>query len=176
MGFSPFFLLYGQPSFLPVDLLFPPKKEPETSDRQTYAEKWTKRMPSAFEIAQKKWKIFSQRQETLWQNSQGCHASARWVLVRKLTEGGRPGKLQVYWEQVVHCVVERSDNGLVYKCSRKKDSKHCVSSTGTLSACEWTTTSCIMSKGEVKATNQNQTVPKPQKDKTDSSDEEYTYQ
>lgn len=53
MGFSPFFLLYGQPPFLPVDLLFPPKKEPETSDRQTYAEKWTKRMPSAFEIAQK---------------------------------------------------------------------------------------------------------------------------
>lgn len=53
MGFFPFFLLYGQPPFLPVDLLFPPKKEPETSNRQTYAEKWAKRMPSAFEIAQK---------------------------------------------------------------------------------------------------------------------------
>lgn len=53
-GFPPpFFLLYGQPPFLPVDLLFPPKNEPETSDWQTYEEKWAKRMPFAFEIAQK---------------------------------------------------------------------------------------------------------------------------
>lgn len=45
------------------------------------------------------------------------------VLVRNLTKGGRPGKLQVYWEHVVHCVVERSDNGLVYKVRQEKGLK-----------------------------------------------------
>lgn len=97
------------------------------------------------------------------------------VLVRNLTEGGRTGKLQVYWEQVVHCVVERSDNGLVYKVKQEKGHTACLPREPTLLVNELPLPAQCQ-KGKTRQQNQNQTVPNPKKDNTDSSDEEYTYQ
>ncbi|KAI3369838.1 hypothetical protein L3Q82_024420 [Scortum barcoo] len=50
-GYSPFFLLFGRPPRLPVDLLFGVESQDCSGSYQNYVEKWGKRMAEAYEIA-----------------------------------------------------------------------------------------------------------------------------
>ena len=50
-GYSPFFLLFGRPPQLPVDLLFETESESCARSSQEYVEKWGWRMAEAYDIA-----------------------------------------------------------------------------------------------------------------------------
>ncbi|XP_042279982.1 uncharacterized protein LOC121905645 [Thunnus maccoyii] len=103
------------------------------------------------------------------------------VLVKNLSERGGPGKLRAYWEQVVHSVVERVDNGPVYKVQPEKGPKKlCVLHRNLLLPVNELpleeTLPAQCQKGKAKLKKQQQTVTNTHEENTDSSDEEYSYQ
>lgn len=104
-----------------VDLLFPPKREPETSDPQTYAP----RMCSAYEIAANNSDKPSAKGKKRYDRAvRGVVPQpGDRVLVKNLSERGGSGKLWAYWEQILHHFVERVDNGPVYKMQPEKGHK-----------------------------------------------------
>lgn len=108
-GFSPFFLLFGREPTLPVDLMFPKRREERSQSHTGYAEKWREVMQEAYAIAMQNMKKSARRgqknyNKRAWSSTlqPGDH-----FLVRNLTPRGGPGKLRSYWEDVIHVVRAR---------------------------------------------------------------------
>lgn len=103
------------------------------------------------------------------------------VLVKNLSERGRPGKLRAYWEQVVYRVVERVDDGPVYKVQPERGPKrlrvlhrNLLLPVNELPLEETLPVQCQKEKTQLK--KQKKTATNTHEENTDSSDEEYTYQ
>ena len=108
-GYTPFFLVFGRASRLPIDLMFNLKPPSGFSSYPEYVQKRRNAMSEAYKIAS----------ETAQRNAQ--HGKKQYdkkvrrivsepgdrVLVRNISERGGPGKLRSYWENEVYVVVEK---------------------------------------------------------------------
>ncbi|KAL0153941.1 hypothetical protein M9458_050750, partial [Cirrhinus mrigala] len=96
-GYSPFYLLYGRHSHLPVDLIFGLVEPEEETTPKGYAKQWAHRMSEAYKIVESHSRQSSVRGKAL-----------------NLGERGGPGKLRSYWEKAVYVVKEQVSNNPVY--------------------------------------------------------------
>lgn len=93
---SPFLLLFGRPPRLPVDLLFPSNNSvSETTDRQTYAQKWAERIRAAYKIVERNSEESSAKGKRQYDKAvRGVVLQpGDRVLVTDMSEQGGPGKL-----------------------------------------------------------------------------------
>ena len=125
-GFSPFYLLFGRESRLPVDGIFPNPEigESGTDNNKSYGafvDKWKDRMNAAFELAEKSSKTNANANKKRYDKravSVDIDVGDRVVVLntRKLCNGQTgTGKLASYWDPVVHVVVARRENVPVYE-------------------------------------------------------------
>ena len=119
-GFSPFFLLYGRPPRLPVDIAFhlPSRREGLPTSYAEYVKKWKMQMEQAYALAsQHSSKAANRNRERYDKKTHGLSLQpGDRVLIRNLNETGGPGKLRSYWEEKIHIVVSRVQEDMpVYK-------------------------------------------------------------
>ena len=99
-GFSPFFLMFGRPSSLPIDSLFPNNEQDKNSSYREFVTKWKDSMNETFRIANKNIRKTSQY------NKQKYDRKAKSVeivpgdkiFVKNVCDRGGTGKLRSYWE------------------------------------------------------------------------------
>ncbi|XP_022111630.1 uncharacterized protein LOC110990852, partial [Acanthaster planci] len=118
-GFSPFYLLYGRPPRLPIDLAFGlPRTGTAAKDPHDYSRQWRRQMEDAYETARRNAERSSSRGKHYY-DKKVCSSVLQpgdRVLVRNLNENGGPGKLRAYWEREVHTVVKRvAEDSPVYE-------------------------------------------------------------
>ncbi|KAL6454997.1 hypothetical protein MHYP_G00365650 [Metynnis hypsauchen] len=108
-GFSPFFLLYGRPPRLPIDLLFRLTPESGTHDHQEYMRRWKSAMQEAYEVARENARKSAERGKRNHDKkvrSSVLQEGDR-VLVRNMTPRGGTRKLRNHWEERIHKVVRQ---------------------------------------------------------------------
>ena len=128
-GYSPFYLLFGRTSRLPIDNIF--GIQFETSISKSYDEfvsQWQERMKTAIEIAQKNEdKTGAANQKIYNKKVRGEEIVAGdQVLLRNFQKGGT-GKLRSYWQDTIYTVKEKHPDVPVYTIhpmgERKKTKK-----------------------------------------------------
>ena len=126
-GFSPFYLMFGRESRLPIDYFFQDMESNviKNGSHKRFIEEWEKSMEEAIEVARrnigrsaaynkhhydKRAKAVEMKLEDL-------------VLMRNKREKGGTGKLQSYWEEAIFKVIEKKENLPVYKIKNIKKVK-----------------------------------------------------
>ena len=115
-GYSPFYLMFGRESRLPIDSIFP--FEGEEIKNRTYKDfvtKWEKSMKEAFEIANKKIKKAAEYNKNYYDGKikQVEIKPGDRVLVKNVAKGGTR-KLKSFWEKRIYEVVSKDDLLPVY--------------------------------------------------------------
>ena len=124
-GFTPFYLMFGRESRLPIDCLLP--IEGVQSGNKTHAEfvrEWKKSMKEAFQLASR------HAEKTAAYNKKKYDARIKQVdldvgdrvLLKNLEKGGT-GKLRSFWEQKIYVVAEKDESLPVYKVKQVGGSK-----------------------------------------------------
>ena len=124
-GFSPFFLMFGMPSRLPIDSLFPNNEPDENCSYGEFVNKWKDSMNEAFNIANKNIR------KTSDYNKQKYDSKAKSVeivpgdkvLVKNGRDEGGTGKLRSFWEQNIYEVVSKHEDIPVYKIKPVGDNR-----------------------------------------------------
>lgn len=116
-GFSQFYLMFGCSPRSPVNLMFDVGNDYQQSDHKDCAKRWQREMRQAYTRASAWTEKSSARSKAYYNrktSSAVLHPGDR-VLVRNLSERGRPGKLCPCWEQQIHDVEERIPDSPVYR-------------------------------------------------------------
>ena len=125
-GYSPFFLLFGRESRLPIDTILP--IEPMKTTRKSYdtfVKNWKKSLKDAYQVASRNTQAaaVSNKQRYDKKVKEVLIEVGDKVLVRNLTPRGGTGKLRSWWEQAIYEVMEKRENVPVYKV-RKLGTNH----------------------------------------------------
>ena len=129
-GMSPFYLMYGRESRLPIDTVFPElggEELPRRNHRE-FVKEWEKSMMEAVEIARdniKKSAEYNKKYFDKKAKAVDLEVGDR-VLMRNVRERGGTGKLRSYWEEAVFKVVKKREGLPVYEIQnirKKKDSR-----------------------------------------------------
>ena len=115
-GYSPFFLLFGRDSLLPIDCILP--LEPNKLNRKTYNEfvvDWKKRMKEAYQVVYTEMEKSGQYNKKKYDEKIRCVdiEVGDHVLVQNVGKD-KAGKIKSYWEQKIWTVVKKHDNVPVY--------------------------------------------------------------
>ena len=118
-GYSPFYLMFGRESRLPIDLIFgiEIEKPLKASSYDQYVRDWQTSMKQAVEIAQKNIAVTRKYNEKNYNKKVKLVNEivvGDYVLLRNRSERGGTGKLRSHWEDVVYKVIEKDSNLPVY--------------------------------------------------------------
>ena len=110
-GFSPFFLLFGRHSILPIDYMFDivESKDKKCESYPEFVEKWHSAMKDAYNIASKH--INTIQSSGKKQYNQRVYGEdigvGDRVLLKNVSERGGTGKLRSFWEETVYKIMEK---------------------------------------------------------------------
>ncbi len=131
-GYSPFFLMFGRNSRLPVDAIFGLDPSPTVSmkrkSHKQFADEWKMSMEEAYKLAnQNIGKAAAYNKKQYDQKVHGADLKiGDQVLVRNVREKGGTGKLRSHWEKQTFQVIEKKTDLPVYviqNMSVKKDQR-----------------------------------------------------
>ena len=118
-SFSPFYLMFGRKSILPIDYIFQnegPTQDLKNRSHQKFVDDWAAEMQEAYKIAKEHMQKSSQYNKRYYDRKvkeievlPGDH-----VLIKNVKEKGGTGKLKSYWEPNIFEVVEKAKNLPVY--------------------------------------------------------------
>ena len=114
-GYSPFFLMFGRKPKLPIDSMFDQAAD-KLPGSTPYVNKWYAEMIQAHRIASEnsaKSRLLGKKQYDKKMHHIALETGDR-VLIKNLVPRQGPHKLRSYWEDKVHVVVSRKDDGPVY--------------------------------------------------------------
>ena len=118
-GFSPFYLMYGRESKLPVDGMFQDVNagDKHYTTHEQFAKDWEDSMNKACEIVKKNMKKAADYNKGYFdKKSKAVEISVGdMVLMKNVREKGGTGKLKTYWEESIFEVVEKKENLPVYR-------------------------------------------------------------
>ena len=107
-GFTPFFLMFGRESRLPIDGVFPfPEVGSRSESYGSFVNTWTARMKEAYVIAGKHSKQSGVSNKTRYDKTAKCNeiVVGDRVLLKNMKKTGT-GKLASFWEQKVYVVLK----------------------------------------------------------------------
>ena len=119
-GFTPFYLMFGRESTLPIDSMFAEafSSTSKQKSHREFVEEWQRSMKEAYEVANKKIvkaaeynKLYYDRNRKVREVEIGVGDK---VLVRNVREKGGTGKLRSHWERNLFEVMEKREGYPVY--------------------------------------------------------------
>jgi len=118
-GYSPFYLLFGRNSTLPVDHMFPGTTTSTGSHSyQEFVKTWQSSLVKAYETVDKHVNRSAVTSKHRYDKRRSKHCNelsvGDRVLVRNVRERGGTGKLRNHWENAVFEIVEKKVDILVY--------------------------------------------------------------
>ena len=125
-GFSPFYLMFGRESKLPIDSMFAEDVwSGRNKSHSEFVEEWQKSMKEAYELANKRIEKAAGYNKQYYDKK--VHevevGVGDQVLVRNMREKGGTGKLRSHWERSLFTVEEKKNNLPVYKVKNVNNSK-----------------------------------------------------
>ena len=115
-GFSPFKLLFGRKSKLPLDVIFGNVQTPLSRKYPDYVKQWKQAMKEAHRIAAEKAGQCAARGRDRFNEkarSSDLQPGDR-VLIRNFDERGGPGKLRAFWEDKIHIIKTEKDQTVLF--------------------------------------------------------------
>ena len=119
-GYSPFYLLFGRQSTLPIDLAFQEMEVGQGVDRVThkqFVEEWHRAMEDAKKLATSKMEKAADYNKVVYDKKAKAVelVVGDQVLMKNVRERGGTGKLKSFWEETLFQVIEKRDGIPVYK-------------------------------------------------------------
>ena len=127
-GFSPFYLMFGRESRLPIDRVFHEVRSGKKLKRKTHEEfvrEWEQSMKDAVEVARNNIKKSAGYNKKYYDRKAKAVEliPGDMVLMKNTRERGGTGKMRSFWEESIFKIVEKREKLPVYKIQSIKNDK-----------------------------------------------------